>query len=76
MYIHTSKDYTPNVLHFHGMNLQQLNGTFNIILEKHELRNDFDNHKLAIASTWTNIDQCSVFHQCNRYHIPIYNIGN
>ena len=74
MYIHTSKDYTPNVLHFHGMNLQQLNGTFNIILEKHELKNDFDNHKLAIASTWTNIDQCSVFQQCNRYHIPIYNI--
>jgi hypothetical protein len=73
MYIHTPDGYTPNVLHFHGSNRAQLDGTFNTILNNHIVNGDFDTKRLKIISTWTDVENCCLLKQCKKSNIPITN---
>ena len=65
--------YTPNVLHFHGQNINELAGTFNLILNNHLVCSDYDKSRLKIVSTWTNEESCCLYKQCKKFNIPLVN---
>lgn len=73
MYIHTPDGYTPNVLHFHGQNRDQLAGTFQTIFNNHLVNGDFDRNQLKVISTWTDEEKCWLLQQCRKANIPITN---
>lgn len=64
---------TPNVLHFHGQNINQLANTFRVISTDHIVDSNFDKNKLAIVSTWTEEDHCCLLQQCIKFDIPLIN---
>lgn len=64
---------TPNILHFHGKNKEQLSKTFNLIYENADFNNqNIDN--LTIYSTWTDEEKCCLLQECNRNNVIIHNI--
>lgn len=73
MKIHNIEGYTPNVLHFHGMNREQLQGTFNMIVKKHVVNPNYDINELCIISTWTDEDKCTVLRQAKKSGFNIIN---
>jgi hypothetical protein len=73
MKITNEKGYTPNVLHFHGCNINQLQKTFFTIFEKHIVNNDYDKSRLKIVSTWTNAESCWLYRQCEKNNIDLVN---
>ena len=64
---------TPNVFHFHGMNIDQLPKTFDKIFNECEVDANYDRDKLAIVSTWTDDDKCCLYQQCKKFDIPLIN---
>ena len=64
---------TPNVFHFHGMNIDQLPKTFEKIFNECEVDANYDRDKLAIVSTWTDDDKCCLYQQCKKFDIPLIN---
>ena len=63
--------YEPNVLHFHGENINQLPMTFNRVKDDAEL-NKLDN-KIAVVSTWTDENTCCLLQQCKKFGINLIN---
>lgn len=64
--------HRPNVLHFHGDNINQLPKTFKYVYDECPV-SGYDYSKLAIVSTWTDDDRCWLLKQCNKHYIPLIN---
>ena len=73
MKILNSNNNTPNVLHFHGRNRNELARTFETILKQHDVNADYDSTRLSIVSTWTDDSLCYLAQQCSVYKIPLIN---
>lgn len=63
--------HTPNVLHFHGENINQLPTTFNRVKEEAVLKEIDD--RIAIVSTWTDEESCHLLQQCEKFGINLIN---
>ena len=61
---------TPNILHFHGKNKNELPSTFNRVEKEAVLTKPDD--RIAIVSTWTNEEECCLYQQCKKC---IYRFG-
>lgn len=73
MNIINEHNYTPNVLHFHGMNIEQLTNTFNTIYKYNVVSSNYDKSRLKIVSTWTDDTKCCLYQQCKKFGIEVVN---
>lgn len=63
--------HTPNVLHFHGENINQLPSTFNRVIEEAVVSKLDD--RIALISTWTDDKSCCLLQQCKKFGIDLIN---
>lgn len=68
-----NKTNTPNVLHFQGDTLTQLQQTFDCIKDKNTLLNTKVPENLTLVSCWTDDTRCHILKQCNEANIELIN---
>ena len=73
MQILDQNNNTPNILHFHGHNLDQLPKTFNAVLYKHQVNTNYDKDRMDIVSCWTDEERCVLLQQCKANNIELHN---
>jgi len=73
MVLYNKENNTPNILHFHGENINQLAQTFKMVREKYIVNTAYNGSMLSIVSTWTDDEKCVLLEQCKKFDIPLIN---